>query len=180
VSSYDGTNDFRSGSCDDSLMYARRAVALVLCGALFGCSAQDLAFRTDERLQILNLTDRSTIEIPFALQFSFAGELSADGVSAFGILIDWTPPPPGKSLASLLDRDPACRGEAGCPGGYLERNRIIVTTSTSYLMDNVGIGTNKRERRSFHEVTVVLVDSQGRRISEASAFSRFRTAGVNP
>jgi hypothetical protein len=160
-------------------MHVRRILALVLCTALTGCSVQGLAFRKDERLRILNLEDRSSIEIPFDLHFTFDGELSADGVAAFGVLVDWTPPPPGRSLASLLDDDPTCRGPAGCPDGYLERNRIVITTDTTFLLDNVPVGTSRQERRGFHELTIVLVDADGRRLGETAAFARFRTPGVN-
>lgn len=160
-------------------MRVRRAFALALCLVLSGCSVDGLQFREDDRLRILNLPDRSTIEVPFELKFTFDDSLSPDGVAAFGILIDWTPPPPGDSLASLLDDDPACQGPQGCPDGYLERNRIIITTDTTYLMDNVPVGTDRQERRSFHEVTIVLVDADGRRVGEAAAFTRFRVPGVN-
>jgi hypothetical protein len=160
-------------------MHVRRALVPVLCLAISSCSVQGLAFRIDDRLQIVNLADRSTIEIPFDLHFTFDGTLSSDGVAAFGILIDWTPPPPGKSLASLLEDDPACQGQQGCPDGYLERNRIVITTDRTYLMDNVPVGTDRQERRGFHELTIVLVDADGRRIGETAAFARFRTPGVN-
>lgn len=160
-------------------MPVRRAFALALCLVLAGCSVDGLLFRADDRLQIVNLPDRSTIDIPFDVQFTFDGSLSPDGVAAFGILIDWTPPPPGRTLASLLDDDPACQGQQGCPEGYLERNRIIITTDTTYLMDNVPVGTDQQERRSFHELTIVLVDAEGRRVGETAAFTRFRTPGVN-
>ncbi len=160
-------------------MPVRRALVLALCLALAGCSVDGLSFRTDDRLQIVNLPDRSTIEIPFELEYTFDGTLSADGIAAFGILIDWTPPPPGDSLAGLLDDDPVCQGETGCPDGYLERNRITITTDTTFLMDNVPVGTDRQERRGFHEVTIVLVDAEGRRVGETAAFTRFRTPGVN-
>jgi hypothetical protein len=160
-------------------MHVPRALALSLCAVLAGCSTADLAFRVDDRLQIENLADRSTIEVPFTLEFSFDGDLLSGDATAFGVLIDWTPPPPGKPLSDLLRDDPACRGPQGCPDGYLERNRIAVTTDTTYLMDNVPVGTDRQERRGFHEVTIILVDAEGRRVGESSAFARFRVPGVD-
>lgn len=160
-------------------MLARRALAPALCLALAACSTSGLAFRADDRLQIDNLDDRSTIEVPFTLEFSFDGDLPAGQATAFGVLIDWTPPPPGAPLSDLLADDPACRGPQGCPEGYLERNRITVTTDTTYEMDNVPVGSDRQERRGFHEVTIILVDDQGRRVGESSAFARFRVPGVD-
>jgi hypothetical protein len=146
---------------------------------LSGCSLSGLAFRQDDRLAIENLEDRSTIEIPYVLEFSFAGELGTGGIAGFGILIDWSPPPPGDTLASLLDEDPACVGPSGCPEGYLARNRIIVTTDTEFVVDNVPVGSDREERRGYHELTIVLVDAEGRRVGETAAFVRFRVPGVN-
>jgi len=157
----------------------RRAIVPALCLALSACSLDGLAFRDDTRLRILNLPDRSTIEIPYELRFEFDGNLSPGRDAAFAILVDWTPPPPGRTLESLLDDDPQCQGQQGCPDGYLERNRIVTTTDTSYLMDNVPVGTDRQERRGYHEVTIVLVDADGRRVGETAVFTRFRIPGVN-
>jgi hypothetical protein len=46
-------------------------------------------------------------------------------------------------------------------------------------MDNVPVGTDRQERRGFHEVTIILVDAEGRRVGESSAFARFRVPGVD-
>jgi len=154
-------------------------VCLVTLLLLSGCTLSGLSFRKDGRLTIENLADRSEITIPYLLEFSFAGTLSPTGASAFGVLIDWTPPPPGKTLASLLDNDPACSDPLGCPEGYLERNRITVTTETSIMIDNVPVGTDRQESRGYHEITIVLVDAEGRRVGETSAFARFRVPGIN-
>lgn len=154
-------------------------VAVLLGVVLSGCTLSGLDFRRDDRLQIENLDDRSTIELPYHLEFSFDGSLGEGGVAGFGVLVDWSPPPPGKSLASLLEDDPACSGPSGCPDGYLARNRITITTDTTFELDNVPVGSERQERRGYHELTIVLVDAQGRRVGEASAYTRFRVPGVN-
>lgn len=154
-------------------------VGAVLCCMLAACTVSGLAIRADDRLQIDNLADRATIEPPFVLEFSFDGGLPSGDATAFGVLIDWAPPPPGKPLSDLLSDDPACIGPQGCPEGYLERNRITITTDTTFLMDNVPVGTDRQERRGFHEVTIILVDDAGRRVGESSAFARFRVPGID-
>lgn len=179
-SSYLQTNAPAGAPCEDEVVGRRRAIGVLLALGLTSCSTTGLAFRQDRRLRILNLKDRSTIELPFELELAFDGALpAADGAVALGILVDWTPPPPGEPLTDLLRDDPACSGPAGCPDGYLERNRIHVTTDTSWLLDDVPVGTDRQERRGFHEVTIVLVDADGRRVGETFAFARFRTPGVN-
>jgi hypothetical protein len=155
------------------------ATLLALGVALSGCTRSGLDFRSDDRLQIENLKDRSTIELPHRLEFSFDGTLGDGGIAGFAVLVDWSPPPPGKSLASLLKDDPVCSGPAGCPVGYLDQNRISVTTDTTFELDNVPVGSDRQERRGYHELTIILVDAEGRRVGEASAYSRFRVPGVN-
>lgn len=169
---------------------ARRRAAGLLAAVLVttvcaaGCTTTGLAFRRDDRLQLHDFPDRSHITVPHRIHWTFAGTLAsqstgAPGVAAaFGVLIDWTPPPPGRSLESLLSSDPACRGPLGCPDGYLAQNRIYVTTATTFDIVDVPTGSVRTEQRTFHELTIVLVDAEGRRVGETSAWTRFRIPGV--
>jgi hypothetical protein len=157
---------------------------LVVSFGTVGCTTTGLAFRKDDRLRLYDLPDRVEITVPHDIHWTFAGTLAppssegAGDATAFAVLIDWTPPPPGRTLESLLSSDPVCRGPLGCPDGYLARNRIYVTTDTSFTIDNVATGSSRTERRTYHELTVVLVDAQGRRVGETAAWSRFRIPGV--
>lgn len=146
-------------------------VGLVCLASLpAGCSFTGLAFRQDHRLEFTTLRDRDTISLPYTLDFSFDGGLPAPA-TAFAVLVDWTPPPPGHALASLFDDDAACSGPLGCPDGYLERNRIHVITEHSLIITDVPATSGSRA--DFHDVTVILVDDDGRRVGETSAFARF-------
>lgn len=142
---------------------------LTLLSLLTSCATSGLAFRQDDRLQLVELRDRDTITLPYQLDFTFDGELPAPA-TAFAVLVDWTPPAPGDALTELFDDDPACSGPLGCPDGYLERNRIHVVTDGPVMITDVPAGNG---RGDFHEVTVVLVDDAGRRVGETSAFARF-------
>jgi hypothetical protein len=164
-----------------------RAAALMVVLAVFasGCALRGLAFVKDSRLALVGFPDRSHIVLPHDVTWRFTGALADPATAppgapvAFAVLVDWTPPPPGRSLASLLASDPTCRRTGGCPAGYLARNRIYVTTDTTFHLANVSTGTDRNERRSFHELTVVLVDASGRRVGETAASTRFRIPGIH-
>lgn len=155
----------------------RFGICLVATTALSGCAYHGLAFRQDDRIHLSGLPDRSSITLPHDITWTFDGDLTGPA-TAFAILIDWTPPPPGHSLESLLAADPTCQHPTGCPDGYLERNRIYVTTDLRFTIDNVARGTDREERRNFHDLTVILVDADGDRVGETAAASRFRVPGI--
>ena len=152
------------------------AVALPAVALPAGCGFEGLDFVVDDRVDITSLDDRDETDLPIELTWTFDGPFEGDE-AAFAVIVDRTPPPPGRDLDSLLDDDPACDGPQGCPDGYLERNRVYVTTDTTILLDNVAEGTAAQEARGFHEVTIVLVDDQGRRVGELAESVRFRLPG---
>ncbi len=155
---------------------ALRTMALLAVALPAGCGFEGLDFVVDDRVQITSLDDRDETDLPIELTWTFDGPFEGDE-AAFAVIVDRTPPPPGRDLDSLLDDDPACDGPQGCPDGYLERNRVYVTTDTTILLDNVAEGTAAQEARGFHEVTIVLVDDEGRRVGELAESVRFRLPG---
>jgi hypothetical protein len=151
---------------------AKRLGAIIcLPPLLAGCASSGLAFRQDHRLEFTDLQDRDTISLPYTLEFTFDGPMP-EPATAFAVLVDWTPPPPGSTLAGLFDDDAACSGPLGCPDGYLERNRIHVITEHSLIITDVPATSGSRA--DFHEVTIILVDDAGHRVGETSAFARFQ------
>lgn len=159
---------------------ARRTAALwaglaLLVGAS-GCATDGLDFVRDDRLDVSGLDDREETDQPITLTWTLEGGFVGDE-AAFAVIVDRTPPRPGRSLESLFDDDPACSGPQGCPDGYLERNRLYVTTDTTVVIDGVAEGTARQESRGFHEVTIVLVDTDGVRVGEIAEAIRFRLPG---
>jgi hypothetical protein len=152
------------------------AGTLVVAGLVSSCSLDGLDFVRDDRLHLEGLDDRDETDLPIELTWQLDGGFR-DDEAAFAVIVDRTPPRPGHSLASLLDDDPACAGPQGCPDGYLERNRLYVTTDTSIVIDDVVEGTARQEARGFHEVTIVLVDTDGVRVGELAEAVRFRLPG---
>ena len=84
---------------------------------------------------------------------------------AFAVFVDRAPQPPGKSLAWLAHGDKTCRPAEGCPDStwYAQRN-VFTTTDTSFRIER--LARQQDGRREMHEVTVVLLDADGRRIGE--------------
>jgi hypothetical protein len=155
---------------------AALVVPALLVPALSSCSLEGLDFVEDDRLSVEGLEDREETDLPIELSWTLEGGFR-DDEHAFAVIVDRTPPRPGRSVESLLDDDPACSGPQGCPEGYLERNRIFVTDGTSLVLDGIPEGTAKQEGRGFHEVTIVLVDAAGVRVGEIAESVRFRLPG---
>lgn len=132
--------------------------------ALGGCSVHDVAFRQDDRLSFVTPRDRSEVALPVTIRWrveDFA--VPADG--SFAVFVDRPPQPPGKPLAWLARNDDACRADDGCPGpAWYADHDVHPTTATSLTLDQLPDRTDGGRER--HEVTVVLLDAAGRRISE--------------
>lgn len=158
-------------------VHERRAAGLSplrLARALLGlalitgaCSTEGLAFRQDTRLDIVAPADRALVTLPVDVRW----EVRDQGLTGpFAVLVDRAPPAPGRTLASLVSDEPGCVPSQGCPdAAYLAERNIFRTTATSFRVERVR-DDGVEGRRERHEVTVVLLDAEGRRRGE-SAFS---------
>lgn len=147
---------------------ATRAVVVALAVlAASACSTSGLAFRQDDRLRFIEPGDREDVEEPVTFRWR------AEGLPAgttYAVFVDRSPQPPGKTVAWLFRDDKSCARIPRCPDTeFLALRDIFLTDeeeiTISRLRDIDGGG------RQLHEVTVVLLDRQGRRIGE-SAFTR--------
>ena len=157
----------------------RPATALVLaglCAALSGCIPQGLAFRTDERLTIVQPDDRSTVSLPVTIDwdvrdFDVTGPGGAvrEGTGYFAVFVDATPVPPGKKLSWIARKDTDCRSADGCPDEeYLAARGVYTTAETELVLEQL-LRTDDREgRRERHRATIVLLDASGTRIGESA------------
>lgn len=92
----------------------------------------------------------------------------------FAVFVDRAPIKPGATLASVGDGDPMCAADPGCPDrAYLEAEGVYTTRRSSLVLDIVEPLASK-ERIQLHQVTVVLLDSEGRRIGEYAWFRHFK------
>lgn len=151
-------------------------LVLSLCAALAGCVPDGLAFRTDQRLTIVEPEDRSTVSLPVTIDWDIrdfdieapGGEVREDE-GYFGVFVDTTPMPPGKPLRWIARKDNSCREADGCPDEeYLAARNIYTTTETELTLDQLPRTTNDDDRRERHRVTIVLLDASGTRIGESA------------
>jgi hypothetical protein len=164
----------------------RRAVAVAAALSLLtsGCVAQGLAFRTDDRLTIEAPKARSEVDLPVTVRWSVkdftivepgSGTSTAGGDDRgyFAVFVDRTPQPPGKTLAWIARKDRSCRTGDGCPDAeYLAARNIYSTSDTSITFDQLPRPSDE-DRKERHNVTIVLLDPQGRRIGESAFYVEF-------
>ena len=144
----------------------RRAAIVAVAVALLcsGCAVRGVAFRQDDRLSFVSPGDRDEVSLPVTIEWEVEDfDVPEDG--SFAVFVDRAPQPPGKTLSWLARDDDACRAADGCPDTewYTERD-IYPTTATELTIERLPARSD--DRRELHEVTVVLVDGEGRRIGE--------------
>ena len=141
-------------------------VAVVVATALLtsGCAVRGIAFREDDRLSFVSPGDRDEVTLPVTVTWEVEDfDVPDDG--SFAVFVDRAPQPPGKAIEWLARDDDSCRAADGCPDAawFAERD-VFPTTETSMTIERLPARSD--DRREFHEVTVVLLDAEGRRVGE--------------
>jgi hypothetical protein len=161
-------------------------VAAVLATVLLpACGVKGLAFHQDDRVKIVAPANHSTLTLPVTVRwrvkdFTVTGpDGTADpDAGYFAVLLDRTPQPPGKTIDVLAKEDRACFRSRGCPDAeWFSNHKIYPTTATSFTIDVLPTRT-KEDRRTLHEVTIVLLDGRGRRLGESAFWVEFRVTGT--
>lgn len=163
-------------------MKRRQAASAILSVlTLTACVPQDLAFRQDTRLEFTEPSDGATVVLPTTISWTmrdFAVRSKESAGGSFAVFIDARPMPPGETLAWLARKDTECAERPGCPGPkYLARQGVYETTLTSLRLKELPIASDTKEH---HDVTVVLLDEDGRRIGEISYYTAFETDQEDP
>jgi hypothetical protein len=139
----------------------RRAFLVVGLGAvsaaLSGC-AEGYLFRNDHRITIETPASFATVHQNFTVRWS-ARDFVAPRDGRFAVFFDLSPPSPGQTLGNI----PA-----------LERRFVRVVDATqvqapTFTHDSDTTGP----LQDHHEVTVILLDRDGRRISETAGYVEF-------
>jgi hypothetical protein len=163
-----------------SLLVGRRTATalLLLClsVSLSACVPDGLAFRTDERLTILEPEDRSTVSLPVTIDWDIRdfeivepGGEPAQDEGYFAVFVDRSPMPPGEDLRWVARDDNSCRAADGCPDEeYLAARGIYTTTETEITLEQLPRTTDREDRKERHRVVVVLLNAQGDRIGESA------------
>lgn len=137
---------------------------LVLLAASTGCRTEGLQFREDRGIQIVAPADRAEVNLPIVVKWKVQ-----HSNPRFGVFINVVPQPPGEGLEYFFRKDPSCRPASTCVvPEILARVGVFETTEATFTIDAVGrrMGVPK-DQSDWHEVTVALLDSNGRRIGES-------------
>ena len=144
--------------------------ALLLSGA--GCG-RELNFARDDRVSIVAPEENATVTLPLELSWSVE-----DFVGRFAVFVDRSPMRPGKDVRSLVPReDEVCRANPRCPDeNWLSARGVYLTSSPSLVVRSVPDKRSSDRQADRHEVTIVLLDEQGRRQGEGAFIREFRVA----
>ena len=152
-----------------------RAIAVVAIGLTLGalpaCGIHGLSFVQDDRVDIVAPAERKKVPLPVHVDWTVKNFETGAGRGSFGVFVDREPPPSGRKLDWLFRGDPACKGtgKALCAKPeFLAQRNVFSTTKTAFTVDNVARLSSSQGRRQFHEVTVVLLDGEGKRIGEGA------------
>jgi len=154
------------------------ALLLLIPLAVGGCGNGGLQFRQDDRVDITAPTDRARVVAPLDVRWTTKGLVlgEAGGPARFAVFVDRAPIRPGQDMSAV--GDDACRRTAGCPDeGYLRDRFIYLTRKTSLTLDTLPAKStsNRTSAKDTHDVTIVLVDADGRRRGESSWSVEFTT-----
>lgn len=136
--------------------------AMALLGS--GCAVNGLSFVEDERVHDLRPRSGETVQLPFELTWSVR-----DFDGRFGVFVDRAPMKPGRGLDSLVPEDDPCRSDPACPDAKWFADRGVFVVDQPRLPFEVLPDRRKNHRsKDRHEVVIVLLDREGRRVGEAT------------
>lgn len=149
---------------------------LLLLPALGGC-ADGLQFKNDHRLTFSAPQAREKVAVPVTVRWSMDDfdTVGLDGSSepdrgVFAVFVDRPPMPVGKDLRWLFRNDPACTNIPACPdAAKLAINDVHVTTEPSLVLEQLP-RVQEVAGEEPHDITVVLLDGRGRRLTESAWF----------
>lgn len=142
-------------------------LAVVSATVLGACSVSGLSFVQDHRVDVVAPAARAKVTTPLTVRWTHDDFRVGRGAGSFGVLLDRQPPPPGRSLEWLFRGDESCRPDNGCPDEqYLVDRGVFRTTENAVTIER--IFTDPEGGREFHEVTVILLDTSGRRVGESA------------
>lgn len=145
-------------------------VALVAASSAVGAgcsqfSATGLQFRHDDSIEFTGPPERSSVAVPFDLAWS---DTARPAGSRYAVVINQTPMPPGEDLAWFTRDDEVCKRTAGCPTLDDLRLRGVIVTDVATAEVLVVPSVIGGRQTPDDEFTVIRLDADGVRISEAA------------
>ena len=169
------------------------ALAVLCVLACSGCvDLDEMQFVKDHRLEFQSPDDYELVELPLEVSWTMddfevlpkpekgakrskvEDPAPTEDAGYFAVFVDRSPIKPGRTLADVGDGDPLCEDNPSCPDrAYLEAEGVYTTRKPSVTLELVKALSSK-ERIQLHQVTVILLDSEGRRIGEHAWFRQFK------
>jgi hypothetical protein len=128
---------------------ALTTAALIAAATAAACVPDGLAFRVDERVSISSPEDREEVSLPLTIDWEVE-----DFDGTFAVFVDRAPIGPGDDLPEDL------------PTG------VFATGDTELVLESLPATSADED---VHTVTIVLIDSDGRRLGESAFDVRFET-----
>ena len=144
---------------------------VVLLAAASGCAG--IADLRADQLSITTPAELAAVQAGFTLEWSTHDLPSS--VTQFAVFVDRGPMSPGEDVRSLADDE--CRHRRGCPdASYLRAHNIYVTADRHVAIPTLPIsdGLTAQTPHPAHQLVVVALDGQGRRVGEFSATTQVR------
>lgn len=134
-----------------------------------GCAVHGLSFKQDDRIAFTSPDGNETVNLPFEVSWT-----ATDYDGRFVLFFDRAPMARNKPLISIVpDHDP-CRLEVSCPDDeWLNRRNVYVTAETSVLIETLPDLRDSDHQKDRHEMYLVLLDAEGRRVGEATWVREF-------
>ena len=130
-----------------------------------------MGFQQDKRISMLSPPNHSTVTLPVTVRWKVTAAVPA---ARFAVFLDRAPQAPGRPLSALARDDRTCHPSEGCPdAAWFAQHNVYPTTGTSFPIHALPT-FSKAERQQFHEVTVVLLDGDSRRIGESAFWVEFK------
>jgi hypothetical protein len=148
---------------------SRLALVVALSLLLSGCGVSGLSFVQDDRIDVIAPEDRADVTLPVTVRWTVE-----DFDGTFGVFVDRAPVPAGKTLEWLARDDDVCKATPQCPSTewFADRN-VYTTAETEITLDDIP-ELDRDESRELHEVAIILLDDDGRRIGESAFDVEFR------
>lgn len=172
-----------AAACGASRRSTSLVTLLLVAVSMSACvDTSQLAFRTDERLAFLAPEDRALVTLPLTVKWAMEGfaavnpnsrePRSAEGY--FALFVDRAPMRPRQTVRSIID-DEYCETDPSCPDAdYLGRMGVYTTTESQLTVPFVSSIPDNRDETQLHNLTIVLLDTTGRRIGEYAYHLQFR------
>jgi hypothetical protein len=156
--------------------------------ATTGCTKfSDLQFQIDHYVKFTAPEARSKTTLPLTLQWQVDGfrvappndeehyEPPSKNAGYFALFVDRAPIKPGQTLAAVAGDDTSCVPSAGCPDReYLRDRQVYVTTDLRYTLRQVFTIEDNNDDWQLHDVTIILLDTDGHRIGEHAYYREFK------